>query len=1367
VESSGNSSVSLAANTVNLRCNDDDPNVSASSVSLAANTVNLRCNDDDPNVRASSVSLNSNRVNLKRNDEVRKPFTVMSISDNVQSVLPILMTVPPIDRGVRTVPARLSEAEFAFTTLADTGAEFSSMSSKCFEILRNVSTCLPVVDFNPGIRLKGLGGKIQRIERAITVSINVIYDTPWLFEEEIRPRPSGIIREKFAVVDSGYDVILSNQALVELKADKRIGMAMKYFERHGRVPTKGGEQQRMAMSVAALGRTWKLSEALDDVPDDRPASSCHNCGLSPLGDESPIDYEDETSSSGSEQDIGTSSSTWDTGDDDWGWGSEPIKKLATSRGFKTFGGRYSPKPCLNQKFSPNKSGSSNKRKLTSRDIAYRTYPHHPFADCSMRVEPVEDEYVCDLSSLNMEIENGLTRSSTELLGTAPEEEDEFKDIDPFLNVDYSDNEPPSLKPGFSAKVIDAFGEVWQRRARVFGKKLHPNGANVNPLKLEVKPGAATVAMSPRRFSVPLLDIIGIEVSKLENGDVIAKSLSNYSAEIVMVRQNGKFRMCIDYSALNETLVGMQHPIPNIRELLDKLAGKKFLGKLDLRSGYHQFPIDADSQHLTAFRAGNNLYQFKRIPFGLKMAPAYFQHIMQDILGSLIGRTCFVYLDDIIVFGDTEEEFVENLDTILGLLDERDIILRGEKCVMATSESSLEILGYELNDCGITLSAEKKQGLQDMQQPTSKACLRSFNGLANYFRPFIKDFATIMKPLTEATGKLKFQWTPTMNEAFMTMKSEVHALGMLFYLEESEPLFLRTDASNKGVGGILFQRTTNSDTVEERPVAYVSKAFNTTEANWSTIEQEGFAIFHCVMKLQHYLKGRHFVIETDHRNLVYMTKSLTPKVIRWRLRLLEFDFDVFHIAGEDNVVADALSRCLSIRILSRALGGYAANLGKVAPKYVIAANALKAIESVHNHVIGHFGSKATIQLLDEIGSDWKSRSEDVAEYIRACGKCQKTARGTGTVEDVYRSTMADVPFAKVAIDTIGPLPPDQAGNEYIMVAIDCFTRVVEMKATKSTSAVEAASFLLEIFGRYGPPTVIHSDGGPQYAAQVVKEFIRLFAMKKSVTLPYRPQANGINERVNGEVMRHLTALTMDDPLIKANWSLSLPIVARIVNYSYHSAIGTYPAKLLYGRNTNGTGILLDGIELPKPQRHQVPGFDYLEKLMRIQKDVIRAAQKFQQAIIQKRVSKIPKGNHVLFRAGDFVLASYPSNKPDKLAPRWRGPLLVVEKVKTNTFRVQHLNDTSRTELLHITRLKPYNASYSDPSDVATMDDASDKIDFIVEHSPPGPFPKKKSSLDFRVRWVGYDEEADLWLPYSEMANTEALDKYMTKFNLFFK
>jgi hypothetical protein len=369
--------------------------------------------------------------------------------------------------------------------------------------------------------------------------------------------------------------------------------------------------------------------------------------------------------------------------------------------------------------------------------------------------------------------------------------------------------------------------------------------------------------------------------------------------------------------------------------------------------------------------------------------------------------------------------------------------------------------------------------------------------------------------------------------------------------------------------------------------------------------------------------------------------------------------------------------------------------------------------------------------------------------------EETAKGPGTNEEVYKSTMADSPFRKVSIDTVGPLPVDADGNKYIIVAIDCFTRVVELKATKSTTAVEAASFMLEIFGRYGPPEVIHSDNGPQYAAEIVKEFVALLGTKKSSTLPYRPQANGICERANKEVMRHLEAITLEDPEVRVMWSRALPLVSRIVNYSYHSAIGTYPAKLLYGMNTNGEGILLKGVNTEQPStrvnsRGDVVDCDpqtWLTILTDTQKVVIKASRAHQQKVIDARVTKKPK-THELFEVGDFVLSTYPNDRSGKLQCKWRGPFLVVEKVKTNEYRIQHLHERSRVEIVHVTRLKRYLNVNDDAEDAALMDKGENKIEFIVDHNPPGPFQRGKKIMDFKVRWLGYTEDHDLWIPYTE-------------------
>ena len=803
--------------------------------------------------------------------------------------------------------------------------------------------------------------------------------------------------------------------------------------------------------------------------------------------------------------------------------------------------------------------------------------------------------------------------------------------------------------------------------------------------------------------------------------------------------------------------------------------------MDLRSGYHQFLVDPSSSYLTAFRAGDKLYEYTRIPFGLKMAPAYFQSVMQKILGNLVGVSCFVYVDDIIVFGDTEQEFVSNLAEILKRLEEHKVVLRGEKCVMSTSANALEVLGYELNDEGVTLTKEKKQGLLDIAAPTNVATLRSFNGLANYFRPFIQHFATMMKPLTAATSLRKWEWTESMAGAFTAVKRAVSDLKMLHFIDESLPLILRTDASMQGLGGILFQRTGIGQ--EEIPIAFVSKAFNSTEQNWSTIEQEGYGIFYCIMKLQHYLKGRTFTVETDHRNLVYMSSSLTPKVIRWKLRLLEYDFVVRHIAGVENVVADALSRCLCTRTISCMPGGIVGNLGEVAPTRLLTKRLRDVIGRFHNPLVGHFKLDKTMKLLKRNGYNWEEMEMDVEAFLASCAQCQKLSAGGTLEEEIYNTTMVDRPFRKVSFDTVGPLPADEYGNNYIIVAIDCFSRVVELKATKSTSAKEAARFMLEVFGRYGPPEVVHSDRGTQFVNNLVEEFMSLLTSVQSTTLPYRPQANGICERVNGEVMRHLRAITMENQNLKSDWSDYLPVCSRIINYTFHSAIGTFPAKLLYGINTNGTDILVGGGDLephglysntqtslvmrkyeelkPEERNAWVVGFH------QSQRQVLARSQAYQSRVIAKRLGTKPKPSGKL-KVGEYVVVQYPNRAPNKLAPKWRGPMIVTEQVKANEFRVQHLNDASREETFHVTRLRKFDATNCDPALAEMMDRGDDKIECIVDHNPPGPFQRgKRMKLDFKVRWFGYGSDEDSWIPYTEAKETEALADYMASNGLVLK
>jgi hypothetical protein len=899
-------------------------------------------------------------------------------------------------------------------------------------------------------------------------------------------------------------------------------------------------------------------------------------------------------------------------------------------------------------------------------------------------------------------------------------------------------EPVSDEAG--EQLAEKIRELIGRYAEVFDETLPPGGASVGAMPIDLKPGQAPRAIPPRRVSPAIREVIREEVDTLTKLGIINPSLSPYSSPIVVVRKkDGSYRMCVDYRHLNTCTEDMRFPLQNAKALLERMAGKRVFGTLDLRSGFHQVPLHPDAVPLTAFATPDGLYEYTRVPFGLKNAPPFFQQTMTRVLSGLVDNVCQVFIDDIIVYGEDDTQFLHNLELVLERLRAYNFRVKHSKCCLGKRE--VEYLGHIVNGEGIALSPSRKQALYELQPPKSTAQLRSFMGLVNYFRAFVPRFAQTAKPLTRmCSEKVPFRWDEEHEQAFTQLKQRVIDAPMLHHLDYSLPIILRTDASTTGAGGVLLQVIDG----QERVVCYVSRAFNDTESRWSTIEQEAYAIYYCVTSLSHHLLGHKFIVETDHKNLRYIDSGHSPKLDRWRLRLQEYDFTVKHIPGHQNTVADALSRC------------FAVTAGDTTGEYPH----VEKIREVHNAVVGHRGLHKTLELLRDSGVVWSGMKEDVSKFIAACPTCQKVRLGQGSIAAALRTTAAREPFEMVAVDTIGPLPPDEAGNKFIIVAIDCFTRFVELFPTPTTTAKCAARALLHVFGRYGAPKQLRSDQGTQYTARVISELLQLIGTERSLTLPYCPQANGIVERANGEVMRHLRAITTDRR-IKDKWSEVLPLVQRLVNATPHTAIGTAPARVLYGGMINLDRELIRS--LPEGGEGVCEGVaqsdvvmeDYIKTLIDKQSIIIDACQKHQDDEIKRRLHNTPE-SPTTYDVGDYVLVSYPERPPTKLTPRWRGPLAVVE-ADGDKYLCQDLR-TQKVLPFHVSRLKRYVMDDTpDAVDVAAADDDEYIVEAIVDHRGP-PTGRPRKELEFRVRWKGYEPDEDTWLPYNEVSKLEALDAY---------
>jgi hypothetical protein len=351
--------------------------------------------------------------------------------------------------------------------------------------------------------------------------------------------------------------------------------------------------------------------------------------------------------------------------------------------------------------------------------------------------------------------------------------------------------------------------------------------------------------------------------------------------------------------------------------------------------------------------------------------------------------------------------------------------------------------------------------------------------------------------------------------------------------------------------------------------------------------------------------------------------------------------------------------------------------------------------------------------------------------------------------------------QLAVDTIGPLPEDAQGNKYIIVFIDAFTRFVELYAVPDTTAEVCATKLLDHVGRYGVPTYIQSDHGSQFVNQLITEFITLMGATQRLTLQYSSESNGLVERANKEVMRHLRNI-LYDRRCRDNFSTMLPLVQRIMNTSVHSVTKISPAGMLYGKAVNlDRNILLP--VLPPP-REALTYTAYMQRLITTQANLIQVAHEHQQNHDLFHIAKNDPGSaHTSYPVGAYVMAHYrkslitASGAPSKLHMPLRGPLQVVA-VDGDHYTLQDLI-TNKIDEYHVTQLRPfvYDPAYHTPAEAARHNHGEFLVEKILSHRGDRHM---KDAMEFLVKWAGYDENENSWEPYGELKHNEHLHTYLT-------
>ena len=962
-------------------------------------------------------------------------------------------------------------------------------------------------------------------------------------------------------------------------------------------------------------------------------------------------------------------------------------------------------------------------------------------------------------------------------------------------------------------------EVCRRYIIIFRREVGSDPALLPPMELEIDADKLRRTRSARNTPRPQSPTKLMELKKMIEDllrlGVLRVSTAETGSQVLLVAKKGtkKLRFCIDFRALNDATTNPSGwPIPNIGEMLQRLGAHrpKFFGVMDLTAGFHQAPLSESAKRWTAFTTAFGMFEWNRVPMGLKGAPSYFQHMMMvHVLGDLLQKAVEVYLDDFIVFGVDEDEFIANVEAVFERCLKAKITLNPDKCRFGLEE--IEYVGHTINQDGLTFERARLDRILEIPKPTTKGAMKIFLGACNYFHAHVKGMSVLEAPLQELCGgdatytkKMRAKplvWNAEADAAFEAIMKAIDACPTLFFVNPEWKIYLQTDASEYGLGAYLFQ-VDPADPEIHRPIEFLSKTFSKAQKRWGIPDKEAYAIFYALQKWEHLLRDNEFILETDHKNLTYLNYAGSDKVKRWKMLIQEFKFDIQFIKGVDNIVSDAWSRLCSYTATGvdpddvsstwAAGGGPSEELDSLEfrvdvearmemeaefpiidvssafsfeelcameVEYNIDPKIREQLLTVHNAVSGHVGLKRTVNRLKRKGVKCKHMRGMALRFIRECSFCQKQCYLKSLKHSVPYTVSSQRVMQRLGIDTIGPMEADRYGFQHILVIIDSFSRWVMCYPLRSTSAEEFIRAFLQHCGTFGRPLEILTDNGSQLKNAQVEEFVLLLHTQHLFTVAYSKQENSMVERANKEIFRYIRSMAFEENS-RDCWSDYLPFAQRICNAEVVSSLGVSPAQIMFGNAVDlDRGILTPNVMLPEHSHADMS--EYVNGLVEAQRRAINVANEVQGAKDSKHMATAPKHPITEFGVGSYVTTSYPAGlkggPPSKLMTHRKGPLLVVSK-KGSFYTLMDLIE-KKTITVHIDHLEEfrYDKAHVDPAFIAAKDTCEFFVESVLDHEPKLRPTKNRKDLEFLIKWRHYPGK-DSWVPWRNLTKNEFVHEY---------
>jgi len=736
--------------------------------------------------------------------------------------------------------------------------------------------------------------------------------------------------------------------------------------------------------------------------------------------------------------------------------------------------------------------------------------------------------------------------------------------------------------------------------------------------------------------------------------------------------------------------------------------------------------------------------------------------MAIIMAGLVGNTVFLYLDDLLIVSNDVTDHEVKLRKVFQRLSEAGLTINPKKCSFFREQ--IEYLGHTINSDGISPNSSKVKDILDFPAPNNVKQVKSFLGLAGFYRPFIKGFASIAHPLSKLLSKdAHFLWSVEQQHAFDTLKKLLTESPVLGFPDFNKPFVLATDASCTGLGAALMQRSAG----RLQPIAYASRKLNAAESRYSVTDLEALAVVWSLKHFREIVLGYDIEVLTDHRPLCYLltdSKSPTGRQARWIDTLLEFNPTIRYTPGATNKVADSLSR-MPVFHLDVLVADDVRKQQREDPLYSDLITLLEANPSLplprRSHIptrdlfledgllfrrsapgkgrgsrqrhtynqlvipetlvptvlkLLHEAPMSSHSGVDKAIKTARSRyffprlASRVTEHVRRCQLCPLYKGSVSVPSPALTYDIPDRPFQRVSVDVLSGFSVSATGNRYLLVFIDNFSRFCELVPIPDKSAATVArAFLENVICRHNTPDEIVSDNGSEFNNSLLHSLCSMLRIKKINILPYRPQANGITERLNRTILSMLrTSLASSTSC----WDVWVPIIQMAINSTFHSSLGDIPHFIIYGEDRRLPYDLLEQRLLP------VYDDNYVKLAMRKKQEIYKIARdhlRVERDRIIRQQHKLARRKHIDVGMLVFHLVTDRTVPSPKLSPKFEGPYRV-SLVRNNKALCKCLV-TSSQSWFHFDTLKLASRHYEDEFYKQNPSDAD--ISPPTDDAPPAP------------------------------------------------